>query len=570
MSEEASSTSAGMDLTPAAPSAAGGTMSLNLMMKMKKNVSKTRHEIWEREGNKTPPPPKHAFGTVKAHKAAQRKRFTGRYDANGKEISEQPMVDPLAGIPNAHDLPDFIRSKLKNPSRLLTPREFCEKSAVDAMSRHYFVASSRALLNGLEHSPADERLGDTFKTSIAYLNANRPFFQPVGRNRRKKGLKRAMVEPPEEKSSSEDEDDSEKKRRRERAEFEDMWERLKREVGDVMKKETDDGWESLHDVMWNYWPDVKAMFQYYCALDNELPGAPAKGKKPAKGNASDMYVMGAIEFQQFCKDSKLVSADKGKKKSKDTITMQDADVIFVRANWERDDEGTFANDESNPDRDLLMFEFCNCLVRLAGSSLAVRKVFDSAGTCAERVVTMMESYCVPNANKVDIEGFRAQLESRNVKKVFRRHLVKLQTIFTYYAAAEGGGGRQSMSLTECIRMLKDTVMFNDTLVEADMVQLFVASQNDMDFDVVDMDDVELDFAEFKEYLARAATKWNPDKFLSLTIKLEQFLEALESRATLNDNDLNSNDEEEGDDVEDRAPVTFGDGADTAEEWVKSA
>lgn len=60
--------------------------------------------------------------------------------------------------------------------RHLSSREFCYATGFGNASKKHYLAASRNFFGGLEASPGDQQLKDGYKTQIAFMGSNRPFF----------------------------------------------------------------------------------------------------------------------------------------------------------------------------------------------------------------------------------------------------------------------------------------------------------------------------------------------------------------------------------------------------------
>ena len=60
--------------------------------------------------------------------------------------------------------------------RHLSSREFCYTTGFSNASKKHYLAASRNFFGGLEASPGDQQLKNGYKTQIAFMGSNRPFF----------------------------------------------------------------------------------------------------------------------------------------------------------------------------------------------------------------------------------------------------------------------------------------------------------------------------------------------------------------------------------------------------------
>lgn len=263
----------------------------------------------------------------------------------------------------------------------------------------------------------------------------------------------------------------------------------------------------------------------------EREGTTETGAEEAAEIPADGEEQGAEQPKQTKKTKERPTVELPVEEEVEFMQLEEAalDLIFVRANWERDDSGKFIQDDTNPDYDMLMFEFVHGMLRLA---MQVRPIpRDQHVPLVERFKTFWEKMVVPKASRANIEGFRELMQAKSVQKALAKNELRLNAIFSNYAAAEEDNERQAcMSLGEFNVLCKDANMFCEHFTLKHAAAIYTHSQQDLDFDEVDPMDVELDFDEFKECLCRAANLINPEEFLRLSIKVEQLMELLDNLA----------------------------------------
>lgn len=370
----------------------------------------------------------------------------------------------------------LLNSSLVHPShKLVTSREFCIRLARDKSKTRSHVATGRALLRSFRHSPADAASSADFTRSMRDIAAQRPFFRapPWGN---KGGMMSRLEEEPEEEveeeveeiSSEEEDEDMDAARKADWREFNKCWKRIKPEVAAMMKKEDEEGWKDLRLSIWDYYSQLRAVFRHYCALDQEEQvddSAPMPGKDPN----SSAFTVSQMEFHQFMSDIERVS-QWGTEEPK-TLSKQITDIIFVRANWERDETGKFIQDETNPDHEMLLYEFLHSLIRVAA------EVYQKdCKRHADRTRKFIKEDVLPKASKVNIEGFRKKMKSKSLKKVFLHHQFRLDTLYKFYAGLDSVGNRNTMSLQEFSQFCIDAKLFSEFFTEDKAVQVFIASQ----------------------------------------------------------------------------------------------
>ena len=80
----------------------------------------------------------------------------------------------------ARDAPgDVLDEKIHKQERnCYTPSDYCLDLAREHNDRRCHTAASRCYLAALEHTPGDRQIHSAFKTSLAFVRNNRPYFVP--------------------------------------------------------------------------------------------------------------------------------------------------------------------------------------------------------------------------------------------------------------------------------------------------------------------------------------------------------------------------------------------------------
>lgn len=183
-----------------------------------------------------------------------------------------------------------------------------------------------------------------------------------------------------------------------------------------------------------------------------------------------------------------------------SVKKEELNRIFIRTNWERDDDGHFADDPSNPDNCMLMFEFVHGLIRIATEVVSVPGL-----SVKDRLEIFLTQLVLPSAQFVDVEGFRDAV-SRNMQlqSVLDVHYKPLHNVFARYSSIDTRA--RTINLAEFRTLLTQAGLWTEGFSEAECDQVFAASQKHMDYDVLDAADVDLTFDEFKECLCRVADR----------------------------------------------------------------
>jgi len=190
------------------------------------------------------------------------------------------------------------------------------------------------------------------------------------------------------------------------------------------------------------------------------------------------------------------------------LTPQRIDILFIRVNVDnRDEEGV----TSDFDKTLSPGEFIEALVRMAQQR-------GTEGTLTSRFEAMMYDVIIPNACQSNSDEFRALLSAPQVREVFARHHAALRAIFTHFAAADFKGGREklvSISLEEYLMLINKAELVS-ILSVVQCRRIFAASQ-------IDDDISEMVFAEFTESIGALAQHADPNPYVPISIRLDQFL-----------------------------------------------
>jgi len=364
----------------------------------------------------------------------------------------------------------------------------------------------------------------SFRRALLEVGRQRPH-PDLRRQTRRRGLRRVDVEPEEEElvSSSDEEDEPEKRRKRAWGQHMYTFDRLKPEIQDLVKKEGVEGAEKLKQTLWVYHEQIKMSFSLYAAAEGDPHRRRRQDDDPAM-----VLAMDGLCFLKMCQDMDIVS----RQGSHTTMPFADVDLIFVRANWERDDNGKFIQDETNPDRALLLFEFQNALLRIANSLPS----FKGEEFLADRVARLMEDYVMAHLIEAEVKPFQRTFEaSKGVRKCFKRHGLWLQGLFRAYCAGsvdaeETSEQNRTMSVDEFLSFCHEAKLFDFELFKEKHARIaFAQSQKSQNPDYKYTNpafSVVIGWAEFKEALGRIAAKYNPDPYLGVHVKLQQLLDQL--------------------------------------------
>jgi hypothetical protein len=214
------------------------------------------------------------------------------------------------------------------------------------------------------------------------------------------------------------------------------------------------------------------------------------------------------EFNKLIQDSKVLDAN--------GFNQTDVDLIFVRVNWEMDEEGNKIDSKDNPDRAMTSGEFVEGLIRVAYQK------FGAGGNLANQVYECMRKlinkHILPFAKRSDAEAFRKVLASKNVQRVFKKHGQGLKKIF-----AKRAGLDKSMSMMEYSKLLRDTKTIDGkSFSHKNLVEIFNNVQ-DESCGENEMMESELDYAEFIESIAAVGAYKYPDPYTDISQRIEKFI-----------------------------------------------
>eukprot|EP00002_Diphylleia_rotans_P028459 TRINITY_DN5746_c0_g2_i5.p1 TRINITY_DN5746_c0_g2~~TRINITY_DN5746_c0_g2_i5.p1 ORF type:complete len:970 (+),score=205.77 TRINITY_DN5746_c0_g2_i5:73-2982(+) len=166
-------------------------------------------------------------------------------------------------------------------------------------------------------------------------------------------------------------------------------------IADLLEKEQDVEKEfaELENILSRYYLDIKSIYRNY-----------------SRGNT-----MSSIEFWEFVKDCKLPGPD---------LPSATIDLIFARCNWTIDE----ADDDENPDRELIPSEFIESLIRIGAA-----KHSKTAPSISIRLQKLLSENVLPRASKSDATKFRREIYDAPVQSVLMKHRAKLERIFLFYA-----------------------------------------------------------------------------------------------------------------------------------------
>ena len=240
--------------------------------------------------------------------------------------------------------------------------------------------------------------------------------------------------------------------------------------------------------------DLRKIYKAYAALGG------------SDGGGASSISMG--EFMDLVKDSKLTNQ---------SFTTNDVDLIFIRTNWEVDEDGKRTNQANNPDRALTSNEYVEALVRCAHG----RYKKQAQSELTECVIKMFENNIIPYAQRSDADAFRKLLAGKKIREIFTKHEKKLKKMYANIAGDDG--------LINCKEfndlLYRKKIVDGKTVTTKNVLKIFNNVQEDGDpaEGEDDWEDMEMSYPEFLEALAAVASFCNPDPYIAFEQRLEFFL-----------------------------------------------
>jgi hypothetical protein len=267
----------------------------------------------------------------------------------------------------------------------------------------------------------------------------------------------------------------------------------KHKILDILKKDDDPDAEvkSLQEFLGEVFVDLRKIYKAYASM-----GA---------GGGSTISIG---EFNKLMSDCNVCD---------NVFTQTDIDLIFVRSNWEMDEEGNKVDSRDNPDRSMTSSEFVEGILRVAYGKFSGTMGQTAATMCLRKLVYQN---ILPFARRSDAEAFRKVLAGPNIQRVFKKHNTALKNLFTKRAGLD-----KSMSMMEYTKLLRDTKTIDGkTFSHRNVSEIFNSVQNDDNVaDENAMMESELDFSEFLESIAAVGAIKFPDPYTAIEQRIEKYL-----------------------------------------------
>ena len=410
-----------------------------------------------------------------------------------------------------------VSGALSSLMESLTPRQYCVRQGRQSGERGYFVASSRAYLEGLEHAPADVTMSSDFRRSVTLLRSNSRTFgnlaneacrRRAGRRQRYDRLPTNRAAPTIPEPVDGTDDDSIDSQRR--AHFERTWTMVKSDTQDLFRREMKNIEGEVREVLWANWDAIKLAFRMYSSdeLCLQLEGYDERisnikrVRERAVKEPEDDHFLGVMEFFSLMINTGLVTNKKTVKPG--LLTKAQVNLLFVRANWEKTDQGNFVHDQLNPDNALMLHEFCAVLMRACKETMVL------APTLSLKLKSFLEEH-LGKALMADRSGLRKDMLDPAIQNALRPYMRTLDNIFGHYGGLDDSGAERTIEAIEWRKLVRDMGLgaarhhqrTNEIFVQAQCADDFYTDDDPHD-PLVPNSGADLVFSEFLEAIVRLA------------------------------------------------------------------
>eukprot|EP00741_Cyanophora_paradoxa_P024972 tig00000334_g24105.t1 len=299
----------------------------------------------------------------------------------------------------------------------------------------------------------------------------------------------------------------------------------------IMKEAVDRRAEALQA----HFVSLVKVFRYYSRLmtggiprlDNRLrhsagePPAPAPAFPSGAVPPESMFTMSKREFEKLMHDCRV---------AENATMAASINVAFVMANRQYDENGLPKQDEDEANRadQLLLYEFIQCLVRVAHIK------YGALPSLPERFSTLLSRDIMPNAKMDSYELLRAELATPECQEVVARHLPKLREVYRTYAQKQPElpamkHRLKTIQMREWFALFTELGIIDHKRTTARIVQTSFIQANLVDEATYE----DMDLSEFVEGLARVAVERVPvtgeEQPPSLDVVLDDFCKLIFER-----------------------------------------
>ncbi|OQR87377.1 hypothetical protein THRCLA_10466, partial [Thraustotheca clavata] len=253
----------------------------------------------------------------------------------------------------------------------------------------------------------------------------------------------------------------------------------------------------IEAILSDHYENLQRIFEYYAASE-----------------VGDAGSMSLDEFYHFLKDCKLISK---------SLSLAYVKKIFSSINQGEDEDDS---DPFNPDMEFTANEFIQALI-----CVAERRFNTKSSSLCQRVKRCLTDFVLTNACRASMDLFHSEMNAPACKAVFQNNQSTLEIIYRRYA------GKSSLNVDGFMIFLQDYEFIPDSLTNSDVQNIFTKiQQNDDETEGFTTGEgthdsaLELTFTEFTEAVGAVALYDNPNMFVPIPERLEQFLALLNAKS----------------------------------------
>lgn len=169
---------------------------------------------------------------------------------------------------------------------------------------------------------------------------------------------------------------------------------------------------------------------------------------------------------------------------------------------------------------LSLTQFIEALIRVANERWA-----GDEDLVSERVKKFIEDDILPHACSAPMDEFRLSLNNTRVQKLLVTHKPSLLTLYKHFSRTTLiDSDELCMSVGDFVAMCKEGNLLNDSLSRSEAERVIAKVKNIFEHEY-DRDSALVIYNEYVEGIAAISVLKNPDPYLPLYIKIENFLSA---------------------------------------------